>query len=152
VASDPSFAIARRFSYLHARNVLYRQDRLADIEAQLQELDEKEQTQWYLSSRRDDGNSSRAQLLSSLGDELHEYGKNPPCAISLACWQSLTPKRESALLTSPYSYPPKPLFQSKRKRANLDESVQTAGQKGGRVHLTKRSPHFRRYRGSWKIR
>ncbi|KAF2005156.1 hypothetical protein P154DRAFT_571370 [Amniculicola lignicola CBS 123094] len=73
VASDPSFAIARRFSYLHARNVLYRQDRLADLEAQLQELDENEQTQWYLSSRRDDGNSLRAQLLSRLGDELREY-------------------------------------------------------------------------------
>lgn len=63
-----------RFGNLYARNVLLKQDRLADLEAQLSELDAQEEVRLYLSSRRKDGNQQRIHVLDQIDNALREYG------------------------------------------------------------------------------
>jgi hypothetical protein len=66
--------MVRRFGNLYARNVLLKQDRLADLEAQLSELDAQEDVRLYLSSRRKDGNQQRIDVLDQIDNALREYG------------------------------------------------------------------------------
>lgn len=66
--------MVRRFGNLYARNVLLKQDRLADLEAQLSELDAQEDVRLYLSSRRKDGNQQRIHVLDQIDNALREYG------------------------------------------------------------------------------
>jgi hypothetical protein len=75
MAADPGFSIVRRFSNLFARNLLLKQDRLADLEGQLAQVDSREDVQWYLSSRRADKNTERLRILGDLDEALHEYGE-----------------------------------------------------------------------------
>ena len=74
IDADPGFAVVRRFGQLYSRNLLLQQDRLADIETRLNDIDSREETQWYLSSRRDDKNDARVKLVEELVDALTEYG------------------------------------------------------------------------------
>ena len=73
-AADPCFSIVRGFGNLYARNVLLKQDRLAELEAQLDHVDAHESTQWYLSSRRADNNPTRTRLVQDIDIALNEYG------------------------------------------------------------------------------
>jgi hypothetical protein len=66
--------VVRRFGNLYARNVLLKQDRLADLEAKLIELDAQEDVRLHLSSRRKDGNQQRIQVLDQIDNALREYG------------------------------------------------------------------------------
>lgn len=52
-----------------------KQDRLAELEAQLNVVDAEERTQWYLSSRRADQNPERIRLTRDIDIALEEYGK-----------------------------------------------------------------------------
>jgi hypothetical protein len=74
VDADPAFGIVRRFGHLYAQNVLLKQDRLADLEAQLNDLDVQEDVRLFLSSRRLNQNQERARLLEEIDNALHEYG------------------------------------------------------------------------------
>jgi hypothetical protein len=74
-AADPSFTIVRGFGSLFARRALLKQDRLAELEAQLNLVDAEENTQWYLSSRRADKNSERIRLTQDIDVALDEYSK-----------------------------------------------------------------------------
>jgi hypothetical protein len=66
--------VFRRFGTLRARSLLYKQDELVEMEAQLNELDVTEQRQVYLSSRRRDANDERKKLVQSIDKALIEYG------------------------------------------------------------------------------
>lgn len=71
---DPEFTVLKRFDYLHLRNLLYHSDILAMTEEQLRRLDQQETVQSYLSSRRQDKNTERQNLLQSLDEQLKAYG------------------------------------------------------------------------------
>lgn len=70
---DPEFTVLKRFDYLHLRNLLYHSDILAMTEEQLRRLDQQETVQSYLSSRRQDKNTERQNLLQSLDEQLKAY-------------------------------------------------------------------------------
>ncbi|KAL6832048.1 hypothetical protein V8C40DRAFT_237730 [Trichoderma camerunense] len=79
IGSDKDFFIFRRFSALSARNLLYLQDELMELESRLQEIDFKEslsgsqQDLWNLHSRREDSNQSRKALMKEIRIKLQEY-------------------------------------------------------------------------------
>jgi copper chaperone CopZ len=54
--------------------VLLAQDRLSELEAQLERLDGAERHRINLASRRHDMNEDRADLLRRMGSALQEYG------------------------------------------------------------------------------
>jgi hypothetical protein len=74
INADPAFAVFRRFGTLRARSLLYKQDELVELEAQLNEADATERRQVYLSSRRRDANEERKTLMQSIDKALIEYG------------------------------------------------------------------------------
>ncbi|KAI9779800.1 MAG: hypothetical protein M1816_003336 [Peltula sp. TS41687] len=74
--ADPGFCIFRRFGNLYARSLLLKQDKLLELEAQLNELDANEDRQLYLKSRRYDGNPERKDLLEQIDIALHSYGSS----------------------------------------------------------------------------
>lgn len=51
-----------------------KQDRLSELEIQLNDVDGEEDTQLFLSSRRHDENPKRRQVLADIDDALHAYG------------------------------------------------------------------------------
>ena len=106
MAADPSFFIVRRFSNLFSRNLLLKQDRLADLEAQLAQVDLKEDVQWYLSSRRGDQNAERLKILHDLDEALREYGELLFCV----CLNQLNLVRKRCLVVSSYGRSPKAVF------------------------------------------
>ena len=71
---DSEFTILKRFDYLHLRNLLYHSDILAKTEERLRWLDQQETVQTYLSSRRQDRNIERQNLLLNLDEQLKAYG------------------------------------------------------------------------------
>ncbi|MCJ1262903.1 hypothetical protein MMC22_002773 [Lobaria immixta] len=79
VTADPAFGVIRSFKNLHARNILMRQDRLSELEIQLNDVDAEEDTQLFLSSRRHDQNPKRRQVLADIDDALHAYERAISC-------------------------------------------------------------------------
>ncbi|KAI0477044.1 hypothetical protein GGR56DRAFT_386601 [Xylariaceae sp. FL0804] len=73
VSSSRDFVMFRCFATLHARIVLHKQDELAELEERLVELDRRETTAYFLTSRRSDGNAERGQLLREIEQKLAEY-------------------------------------------------------------------------------
>ena len=71
---DKNFGTWKRFDYLHARTLLDLQDELVELEGQLNVLDDAEDIQLNLSSRRQDSNQSRRSLLAQIRLKLEEYG------------------------------------------------------------------------------
>ena len=71
---DRNFTVAKRFDYLHMRSLLYQADILAELEERLTSLDDAEDVQTYLSSRRADANQERQELLRQLPESLRCYG------------------------------------------------------------------------------
>ncbi|RYO89293.1 hypothetical protein DL766_000930 [Monosporascus sp. MC13-8B] len=79
IGSDRDFFIFRRFSSLSARNLLYLQDELMELEARLQKIDLAEslngsaQELWNLHSRREDANQHRKSIMKEIRTKLNEY-------------------------------------------------------------------------------
>lgn len=55
--------------------MLLKQDRVAILEARLEEIDRKEKSALFLGSSRDDRNAERATVLNDLDRALADYGK-----------------------------------------------------------------------------
>ena len=75
VGAHPAFSVSRRFSVLRARLLLLKQERVAVLERQLQELDLQEPRPLYLGSFQADANAARIQVLKELDEALADYGK-----------------------------------------------------------------------------
>ncbi|CZR51425.1 uncharacterized protein PAC_01301 [Phialocephala subalpina] len=72
---DPNFTIFRRFDTLHLRVLLEQQDRLCELQQQLEDCDDVETVQLNLSSRRQDDNRTRRNVLQQVAAELKDYDK-----------------------------------------------------------------------------
>lgn len=71
---DPNFTVFKRFDSLHIRVLLEQQDRLCELQQQLEDCDDAETIQLNLSSRRQDGNRARREILQQIKTELKDYG------------------------------------------------------------------------------
>jgi hypothetical protein len=80
LAGTRAFQIYRRFDTLAARNLLYMQDELCEIEGQIDDLDMADMTseypvdQYSLHSRRFDRNERRVELMKKSAKLLRSYG------------------------------------------------------------------------------
>ena len=75
VGTHSSFFVCRRFSTLRARLLLQKQDRIAELEHQLQHIDEEELQPLFLGSLRRDRNQSRERVLADIDVALQDYGE-----------------------------------------------------------------------------
>lgn len=84
--SDESFMLYRRFGNVHARLLLHLQDEIREMEAQLYNMDlrdnKSEEGQGYLQSRELDeerpvreNQESRSQLLTRMEKKTRQYGR-----------------------------------------------------------------------------
>lgn len=79
IGSDKDFFIFRRFASLSARNLLYLQDELSELEGKLLALDRSDSRSsdqialWNLHSRREDRNVKRKVLMGEVRCKLKEY-------------------------------------------------------------------------------
>ena len=71
---DKNFTIVRCFDNLHMRVLLEQQDKLAELEEQLDHCDDQDKIQLNLSSRRQNISRERRELLDQIKHELKEYG------------------------------------------------------------------------------
>lgn len=71
---DRNFTIVKRFDDLHIRALLDYQDRLCELEHCLEACDNLEDVSLNLSSRRQDGNSRRKELIEEVKKQLGLYG------------------------------------------------------------------------------
>ena len=74
IAVDKSFHLCRSFTTLRSRLLLVKQDKLALLEEQLQNIDKEETCPLFLQSRRLDMNPERERLLSEIDTALAGYG------------------------------------------------------------------------------
>ncbi|OTA53990.1 hypothetical protein K449DRAFT_469683 [Hypoxylon sp. EC38] len=72
-SSDMAFTMFRRFTLLHVRALLLAQDEICSLERKLHDIDEKERTQLYLSSRAYDENRERKMVIEEIKTKLREY-------------------------------------------------------------------------------
>ncbi|KUJ24439.1 uncharacterized protein LY89DRAFT_727466 [Mollisia scopiformis] len=72
---DANFTIFRRFDTLHLRVLLEQQDRLCELQQQLEDCDDAETIQLNLKSRRQDDNNTRRSVLQQVAAELKDYDK-----------------------------------------------------------------------------
>jgi hypothetical protein len=81
-ASESSWSIYRGFSYLHSRVILDMQDELRCLEEQLEEVDQDNEDEDRLGSRKDDliharevgEESPRERLIEAIRSRLVKYG------------------------------------------------------------------------------
>jgi hypothetical protein len=79
ISSDRDFFVFRRFNNLAARNLLYLQDELIELEEKLNAIDLAElkgggqRELWNLHSRREDNNLDRRKLMAEMGQKLRAY-------------------------------------------------------------------------------
>lgn len=71
---DEYFTIVKRFDYLHMRSIAEQQDQIAELETQLNQCDDEEGIQLNLSSRRQDANGKRRDLMNQVHEKLKQYG------------------------------------------------------------------------------
>jgi hypothetical protein len=74
--SAHEFAIFRRFGFLRARLLLYKQDELVELETKLINLDNEEPIPYNLCSRRSNPSAVQKNLISEIEVRLKEYGNN----------------------------------------------------------------------------
>ncbi|KAI2616350.1 hypothetical protein GGR54DRAFT_631828 [Hypoxylon sp. NC1633] len=74
IASHDSFHICRRFSYLRARLLLLKQDKLSMLEEKLKKIDYDECNSLRLGSQRRDDNADRLSVMSEIDEAMHDYG------------------------------------------------------------------------------
>ena len=75
LALDRDFTLFKRFDYLHMRSLLEQQDELAELQEELERCDEAEPIRLGLSSRRQDENAARRELLRQVKSKLQEYDR-----------------------------------------------------------------------------
>lgn len=75
LALDRDFTVFKRFDYLHMRSLLEQQDELAELQERLERCDEAEPVRLGLSSRRQDENAERRELLRQVKAKLQEYDR-----------------------------------------------------------------------------
>ena len=75
IGTHSSFFMCRRFSTLRARLLLQKQDRIAELEHQLQHIDEEELQPLFLGSLRRDRNQGREKVLAQIDVALQDYGE-----------------------------------------------------------------------------
>ena len=73
LALDRDFTVLKRFDYLHMRSLLEQQDELAELQERLDRCDGAETVRLGLSSRRQDENVERRELLQQVTAKLREY-------------------------------------------------------------------------------
>ena len=71
---DPNFAMLKRFDVLRMRHLLFLQDTMAELEEKLDACDDAEDIPLHNSSRRQDGNETRRDLMRELEICLAKYG------------------------------------------------------------------------------
>ncbi|KAF5012412.1 hypothetical protein FDECE_1541 [Fusarium decemcellulare] len=71
---DRNFSILKRYDFLHMRSLLDLQDQLSELQDQLKTCDDFDRVQLGLSSRRQDGNNVRRDLLERIRSTLETYG------------------------------------------------------------------------------
>jgi hypothetical protein len=76
LALDQNFTVLKRFDYLHMRSLLEQQDELAELQERLDRCDNSELVQLGLSSRRQDRNADRRELLRQVTAKLKAYDKS----------------------------------------------------------------------------
>ena len=97
--SDASFTIYRRFGFLYARLLLYKQDELTELEEELRDMDKRDwddaSYQDCLKSRTKDdaaknqpGRSSRKELLQRIEKKTLEYGELLRQSKELVSWNT----------------------------------------------------------------
>lgn len=72
--------MSRRFSVIRARLLLFKQQRVAALEKQLEDLDLLEPWPLNLGSFQADANATRLQVLKDIDEALADYGES--CARS----------------------------------------------------------------------
>jgi hypothetical protein len=81
-SSDPNFRVFRRFNTLRVRLILLKQQEIARLEAQLDELDEIDNNSnhgYGITSIHDDAHEQESQhsvLLKLINEKLEQYGKH----------------------------------------------------------------------------
>ena len=75
LALDRDFTVFKRFDYLHMRSLLEQQDELAELQERLDRCDDAEPIPLGLSSRRQNQNLERRELLRQVTAKLQEYDK-----------------------------------------------------------------------------
>ncbi|KIW29935.1 uncharacterized protein PV07_05720 [Cladophialophora immunda] len=73
VAASDGFYICRRFSHIRARLLLLKQDRLSQLEKQLEQVDDEEPSPLFLGKSRLDANEQRRTVLAELETALADY-------------------------------------------------------------------------------
>ncbi|KAK8093409.1 hypothetical protein PG997_000094 [Apiospora hydei] len=73
IAANADFFVCRRFPRLRARLLLLKQDKLAILESQLDELDRNEDRPLFLGMSRSDNNTARKSLLAEIDSHLAGY-------------------------------------------------------------------------------
>jgi hypothetical protein len=75
LSADPAYHIYRKFSRLRQRLLLLKQDEIVQLEAALDELDQKESNGLFRGCSRSDMNGERLGRLQELGKAMAEYGE-----------------------------------------------------------------------------
>ncbi|KAI1141534.1 hypothetical protein F5Y05DRAFT_410091 [Hypoxylon sp. FL0543] len=73
IAANADFFICRRFLRLRSRLLLLKQDRIAQLEQSLDDLDQNETAPLSLGESRSDRNTARTSLLTELSSDLADY-------------------------------------------------------------------------------
>lgn len=73
ISGHPNFFVHRRFLRLRARLLLLQQDKIAQLEDQLDEIDRTETRLLYLGKARCDRNADRSHIVSEIGSHLADY-------------------------------------------------------------------------------
>ncbi|KAH8896959.1 hypothetical protein GQ53DRAFT_890544, partial [Thozetella sp. PMI_491] len=73
IASSGDFFICRRFLRLRSRLLLSKQEKVCQLEEQLDDLDEREPAPLNLARSRTDTNGARTALLGQITDHLRDY-------------------------------------------------------------------------------
>ncbi|KAI1208288.1 uncharacterized protein F4807DRAFT_158633 [Annulohypoxylon truncatum] len=107
------FTVLRRFDYLHMRSLLDQQDRLADLEEKLHHCDDAETTQLHLSSRRQDSNQRRRDLLDEIKLNLSSYDQAIAGFHTIKALQSTPDRHVQSVLNWVFGH--KPLVRSESK-------------------------------------
>ncbi|KAI1736298.1 hypothetical protein F4680DRAFT_452081 [Xylaria scruposa] len=73
ISSHPTLFVFRRFAAIRARMILHKQDRISQLEKQLQQVDRDEARPIQLSSYRRDANPERQALFEQLDAAITQY-------------------------------------------------------------------------------
>ncbi|KAF2799729.1 hypothetical protein K505DRAFT_230418, partial [Melanomma pulvis-pyrius CBS 109.77] len=73
ISKHPSLHVFRRFLKLRCRVLLYKQDRLANLEERLDKIDREERCALFLGNYRRDQNEERRSVIRQIEEELAEY-------------------------------------------------------------------------------